>query len=150
MKIVPIKPRKNDPTVVHYDRRLKVSGLAVMPTPSPIVRCPANLRAFDESGDWHQIHAYGWTGDTNNWLDFYEWEPGTGDRYCLVYGKLSASQYVLAWREHGTADRWMLISEPGYLHHSYVEEKLSANTADAVGIMKFLDLMGHAVGYPRR
>ncbi len=149
MEIVDLKTTESSPAVVRYDHRLAVSSLA-MSARSPIVRCPANLRAFEEAGEVDRIHAFGWLGPTDTWLDLYEFEPGNGSRYTLVYGKFSPSQYVLAWREHGTSDRWMLIAEPGYLHHTYVEEKFSANTADAVALLKFLDLMGHAVGYPKR
>jgi len=148
VKIVPLHTPPIHP--VSFDQRLKRSLLAGSSEPSPIVRCPANLRAFEDAGKLDEIHAHGWVGSTETWIDLYTWEPGTGDRYTLLYGRLSPSQYVLAWREYGTGDRWMLISEPGYIHHTYIEEKLDANQTDADQILKFLDRMGHAVGYSRR
>ena len=35
-----------------------------------------------------------------------------------------------------------------YLHYTYVMEKMQIGIADAVGILKFLEEMGHEVGYP--
>tara|TARA_R100000008_G_C3427899_1_gene88126 strand:+ start:267 stop:506 length:240 start_codon:yes stop_codon:yes gene_type:complete len=36
-----------------------------------------------------------------------------------------------------------------YLHHSYIEEKMSINSADANGVLLFLQHMGHEVGLPQ-
>jgi hypothetical protein len=35
-----------------------------------------------------------------------------------------------------------------YLHYSYIMEKMNIGIADAAGILKFLEEMGHKVGYP--
>ena len=150
MEIIPLKTNQKEIALVRYDHKLKSSARLLMGIKSGIVRCPANLRAFEEAGEIDRIHAFGWVGPTTNWVDLYDWEPGGGTRYTLLYGKLSDYQYLLAWRQYGTDDRWMMIPEPGYLPSRDIESKLSANESDALGILKFFDLMGHAVGYPKR
>ncbi len=149
MKIVPLSTAQDSPSVVQLCDRLRPSSFTTQPPTEDLVRCPANLRAFEDAGEIDRIHAHGWRGPIDNWVDWYDWEPGNGTRYSLIYGKINESKFFLCLRLYGLGDRFMVISEPGYLHHTYIEEKLDTNTADAVAVLKFLDLMGHAVGYPR-
>lgn len=86
------------------------------------------------------------------WIDRWEWSPGNHTKYVLIYGCRQAgpeserrSEFVLGYTQRGVM---MTFSEPAHLHYSYIKEKLVVNTADAVGILMFLDLMGHSVGYP--
>jgi len=86
------------------------------------------------------------------WLDRWSWSPGNHTRYDLIYGCRQAgsdedrrSEFVVGYLHRNVM---MVFTEPGYLHHTYIEEKLGVNVADAVGIMMFLEMMGHAVGYP--
>jgi hypothetical protein len=37
-----------------------------------------------------------------------------------------------------------------FLHYTYIMAKMEINVADAVGILKFLEEMGHKVGYPEK
>jgi hypothetical protein len=86
-----------------------------------------------------------------SWLDRYYWEPGNRTRYDLIYGRrlvdvdLGPEEFVLIYVQTNRA----MVFTDCYLHYSYIEEKLGVNEADAVGILGFLDRMGHAVGYPR-
>ena len=76
----------------------------------------------------------------------FDWQPGNGTRYDLIYG--SGDPYTqIAWlKRGGSGGTLMLFSD--FLHYSYIMEKMDINIADAVGILKFLELQGHAVGYP--
>ena len=56
------------------------------------------------------------------WLDRYDFMGGA--MTCIVFGDI-------------------------YLHHTYLEDKLNTNTVNAVALLQFLELMGHAVGHPR-
>ena len=62
--------------------------------------------------------------------------------------RLLRSIYLIGWTESRRGDPFFTFSEPQYLHHYYIEQALGINQADAVGILKFLALMGHGVGYP--
>jgi hypothetical protein len=92
----------------------------------------------------------------DEWLDRWTWCPGNHTRYDLMYGCRKTgephnrrSEFTLGYlNPMGRAGAMMIFSEPSYLHHTYIEEKLGVNTADAVGIMMFLEQMGHSVGYP--
>ena len=88
----------------------------------------------------------------DEWLDRWTWCPGNHTPYDLIFGCRKAgadherrSEFIVS---HVQTGRSMIFSEPSYLHYSYIEEKLGVNTADAVGIMMFIELMGHEVGYP--
>ena len=76
----------------------------------------------------------------------YEWCPGNGTRYDLFYDKKGDKAFIAWMRYGGSAGICMSFSH--FLHYTYVEEKMKINTADAVGILKFLQEMGHDVGYP--
>ena len=91
------------------------------------------------------------------WLDRYDWRPG-GDNpspYELLYGCRGrgselGEEFVLCWLNDfmGGAMTCMVFGDI-YLHHSYLEDKLNTNTVNAVALLQFLELMGHAVGHPR-
>ena len=116
-----------------------------------LIRCPANLRAIEEIGEIDRVHALGWRGPIDTWLDLYHWEPGNSTRYALAYGKIyhpDRSIYLIGWTESRRGDPFFTFSEPQYLHHYYIEQALGINQADAVGILEFLARMGPGVGYP--
>jgi hypothetical protein len=76
----------------------------------------------------------------------YDWQPGNGTRYDLCYGPMG-KKTLLTWLRHGGSGG-PSIAFFGYLHYSYMMEKMNVGIADAVGILKFLEKMGHEVGYP--
>jgi hypothetical protein len=76
----------------------------------------------------------------------YAWEPGNGTSYNLVYGPLG-SKLFLAWMRRGGSGGTCIVWD-AFLTHEYLEEKLNINTADANGILLFLEKMGHQVGLP--
>lgn len=93
-------------------------------------------------------------GTEGPWLDRYNWSPGNHTRYDLVYGR---REYSSTYEPTGNGEEYLLVHVQtgramvfgdNYLHHSYLEEKLGVNEADAAGILGFLKRMGHAVGYP--
>tara|TARA_B100000941_G_C27968251_1_gene285037 strand:+ start:19 stop:312 length:294 start_codon:yes stop_codon:yes gene_type:complete len=76
----------------------------------------------------------------------YEWCPGNGTRYDLYYDKKVDKAFIAWMRSAGAGGVCMSFSH--YLHYTYIEEKMNIGTGDAVGILKFLETMGHDVGYP--
>ncbi len=76
----------------------------------------------------------------------YEWCPGNGTRYDLIYDQVGNKTMITWMLRGGSGGTTMLFSH--FLHHSYVQEKLQVGVADAVGILKFLEHKGHEVGYP--
>jgi len=79
-------------------------------------------------------------------LNHYDWQPGNGTRYDLYYSKTGSRAFVSWMRRGGAGGTAMAFTH--YLHYSYIMEKMEINTADAVGILQFLEEMGHDVGYP--
>jgi len=80
-------------------------------------------------------------------LSRYDWQPGNGTRYDLFYGTTAKDRAFVSWMLYGGAGgKSMAFSS--YLHYTYVMEKMQVGISDAVGILKFLEEMGHAVGYP--
>lgn len=76
----------------------------------------------------------------------FDWQPGNGTRYDLIYGG-GGEKSMIGWmRQGGSGGTVMLFTD--FLHYTYMMEKLGINIADAVGILKFLELQGHSVGYP--
>lgn len=82
------------------------------------------------------------------YLRRYDWQPGNGTRYDLLYGR-TGGMWLITWLKHGgSAGPAMLFD--GYIHYTYLMEKLEVNIADATGILKFLEHQGIKVGYPER
>lgn len=77
----------------------------------------------------------------------YDWQPGNGTRYDLVYAPVG-DRTMITWLRHGGSGGPSLLFSH-FLHYSYVTEKMQVNIADAVGILKFLEYQGHDVGYPQ-
>ena len=79
-------------------------------------------------------------------LNHYDWQPGNGTRYDLYYSKTGDRGFISWMRRGGAGGTAMSFSH--FLHYTYVMEKMEIGIADAVGILKFLEEMGHDVGYP--
>lgn len=80
-------------------------------------------------------------------LSRYDWQPGNGTRYDLFYGPTAKPRYLVSWMKYGGAGG-VSLAFSDYLHYSYLMEKMGVNISDAVGILMFLEEMGHKVGYP--
>lgn len=78
-------------------------------------------------------------------LNHYDWQPGNGTRYDLYYGPAGKKTFV-SWMKNAGGGVSMVFTD--YLHYSYLMEKMNVGIADAVGILKFLEEMGHKVGHP--
>ena len=76
----------------------------------------------------------------------YAWSPGNGTRYDLVHTPVGSRTMITWLKRGGSGGTSLMFSD--FLHYTYLEEKMEVNTADAVGILMFLERMGHAVGYP--
>ena len=82
-----------------------------------------------------------------NMLSRYDWQPGNGTRYDLFYGKTSKETGFISWMKFGGASG-VSMAFTHYLHYTYIMEKMQISITDAVGILMFLEELGHAVGYP--
>jgi hypothetical protein len=76
----------------------------------------------------------------------WDWQPGNGSRYDLIYGNIGDKNFLAWMRGGGSGGRCIVWSS--YLHCSYLREKLDINLADADGILLFLEKKGHKVGRP--
>ena len=77
----------------------------------------------------------------------YYWEPGNGTRYDLVFGKVGDNN-ILSWMRLGGSGGKTIVWD-GFLHHTYIQEKMDLNEADAHGILSFLEIQGLEVGLPQ-
>lgn len=84
--------------------------------------------------------------NSNTNVERYDWQPGNGTRYDLLYGNVGSYSFVTWLARGGSAGSTMLFSD--FLHYTYMTEKMNINEADAAGILKFLEHKGHQVGYP--
>lgn len=80
-------------------------------------------------------------------LSRYDWQPGNNTRYDLMYGTTEKGTAVVSWLRNTGAGGPTLVFR-SFLHYSYMMEKMQIRISDAVGILKFLEEMGHKVGYP--
>ena len=74
----------------------------------------------------------------------YEWCPGNGTRYHLVHAETERGTFI-AWMKRGGSggeSAWLTggpaMQFSGYLHPTYLMEKMDVNEADARGILSFL------------
>ena len=91
------------------------------------------------------------------YIDRYRFEPGNGTLYDLIYARRLTppgetdtcieGEFVVVWVYHVPC-RAMVFTDT-LIHYSYVMEKMGLNEADAVGILMFLEQMGHLVAYPK-
>jgi hypothetical protein len=79
----------------------------------------------------------------------YEWQPGTRARYDLFFGEVGDTR-LLAWMKGGGCGVAFAFSKDSYIHHTYIEEKMDVNSADAAGLLEFLHVKGCAVGIDDR
>lgn len=78
-------------------------------------------------------------------METYVWEPGNSTRYELTFGRWHDGKLFLAWMSNAGGGKFLVFD--GYLHHTYLQEKMSLNTADADAILQFLENRGCSVGY---
>ena len=77
----------------------------------------------------------------------YYWEPGNGSRYDLVYGPVDDQRSMVLWLHNGgSGGSALMFDSDGYVHHTYLEEKMDVGAIDGEMICQFLSVMGHAVG----
>ena len=82
-------------------------------------------------------------------MNRYVWEPGNGTRYDLVYGSVDEHRSMVVWLlKGGSGGTAIMFDSSHYLHHTYLEEKMAINSADAAAVLLFLENMGYEVGMP--
>ncbi|MDP6933904.1 MAG: hypothetical protein QGG40_13350 [Myxococcota bacterium] len=94
------------------------------------------------------------TGDTDMTIERYEYCPGNGTRYCLLFGELAEGRYLLAWLMNGDSGGSCVTFGSG-IEEGYLMEKMRIgdgclhlvdaqplNRTDANAILGFLKLMG--------
>ena len=67
----------------------------------------------------------------------YEWCPGNGTRYHLAHAETERGTTFIAWLKRGGSGG-SCRQFSGYLHITYLMEKMDVNEADARGILAFL------------
>ena len=79
----------------------------------------------------------------------YIWEPGNSTRYDLFYHAppRAEDKCLLVWLHKGGSGGTAIMFD-GFLHHTYIEEKMGINSTDAAALLLFLEHMGHSVGMP--
>ena len=76
----------------------------------------------------------------------YDFCPGNGSRYDIVYGKVQDGGYLLVWlRRGGSGGCAFRFDGDGYVHSSYLAEKLGLESwmADVYALCAFLNTQGH-------
>jgi hypothetical protein len=109
---------------------------------------------YGEPPDEIKCHANKSQGE---YLRRFSWCPGDHTRYDLMYGRRMSEpaggdegvDYLLVHLNGMGKASAFIFREPTYLHYSYIMEKTGSNEVTAVGLLRFLERMGHAVGYPK-
>jgi len=96
--------------------------------------------------------------DVNSDIQYYNYQPGNGTRYSLLFIWLDPKNnphgcFAVFDEEHcgGWMITWvtqaktMFIPEYGMVHYSYVMEKMKAGTSDAIVLAEFI---GYVTGLP--
>ena len=76
-------------------------------------------------------------------IERYVWEYEVS-RYDLLYGEIGERNFI-CWLHRGGSGGVTLLWT-GYLHVTYMMEKMNINKADANNILRFLEGKGHSVG----
>ena len=76
----------------------------------------------------------------------YAYCPGNGARYHLVYSSNSRGSFIAWMKRGGSGGTCMQFS--GFLHITYLIEKMDVGSGDADAIIGFLRLMGENVSGP--
>ena len=76
----------------------------------------------------------------------YEWCPGNGTRYELLYGLVGGNTYITWMRFGGGSGVTSIV--PDFLHYTYLMEKMDISISDAVAILEFLNFNENKVGFP--
>jgi len=85
----------------------------------------------------------------------YEWCPGNGTRYDILFGQVTPNWYLICWMRLGGSGGVAFRFEHGsHVHFSYIMEKMKINAADADGILCFLETqeactVGHSPDFIR-
>ena len=78
----------------------------------------------------------------NGTIERYEYCPGNGTRYCLLFGELAEGRYLLAWLMNGDSGGSCVTFGSG-IEESYLMEKMRiGNRTDANALLGFLRMMG--------
>ncbi len=80
-------------------------------------------------------------------LKQYAYCPGNGARYHLAYSSNSRGSFIAWMKRGGSGGSCMQFG--GYLHSTYLMEKMDIHMGDAVAILCFLKLMGEDVSEAR-
>jgi len=78
----------------------------------------------------------------NGTIERYEYCPGNGTRYCLLFGELAEGRYLLAWLMNGDSGGSCVTFGSG-IGAGYLMEKMRiGNRTDANALIGFLRMMG--------
>ena len=77
-------------------------------------------------------------------LKQYDFQPGNGSRYEIIYGMVD-DRYILIWMNRGGSGGSAFRFDGGYIHHSYMAEKMGLTewSSDVFALCAFLNTQGH-------
>jgi hypothetical protein len=97
-------------------------------------------------------------GQSDLGIGYYDYQPGNGTRYALLFTRLDATKlpeacegtlgpgrsgWMITWVTKG---KTMILSDTGrFVHYNYIAEKLDVGVADAICLAEFI---GHVLGRP--
>ena len=108
-------------------------------TPDALICCPAN----NYVGQWQ--HRFDWMFNGTRYDVLYAsrlvepCDDDDGQRFILVHLNGFGREFAMAFE----------FTTNTYVHYSWVMKKMDVNEADAVGLCRLLERLGHSVGYPR-
>lgn len=79
-------------------------------------------------------------------VERYDFCPGNGARYDLMYGKVPNGGYLLVWLKRGGSGGCAFrFHADSYVHSSYLAEKMDLTKwmGDAYALCAFLNTQGH-------
>ncbi|MAG27724.1 hypothetical protein CMI47_19505 [Candidatus Pacearchaeota archaeon] len=81
-------------------------------------------------------------------MDRFSWDPGTGVKYDILFGKDSDSRFVICWLMLGGSGGVVLAWRDNHIVSSYLIEKMNTSDADATALLLFLRTKGFSVTLP--
>lgn len=84
-------------------------------------------------------------------VEAFDFMPGNGNRYNLLFGSLPDGRLLLAWMDRGgSGGRAFRFDRQGFVAASYAAEKLELSSgADVAALLAFIALFDIPVGMPQ-
>lgn len=77
----------------------------------------------------------------------FDWEPGNGCRYHIIYGQLADGRFLLVWLNGYAGGKALRFAGDGCCDDGYLMDKMGIHEADAKALCMFLSTQGVATHY---